>query len=197
MSPLYGLLLAGGESRRMGRDKAAIAYHDRPQLLAAWELLCAQVANAWLSVRDAQDLDPLRASLPTIPDLPGISGPIAGIAAAQAAHPGAAWLVLACDLPLLDPATLAALLRQRDPARLATAYRSSSDGLPEPLCAIYEPHSGVPIQDWIAAGRHCPRKFLLAHDCRLLDLDNPAALDNANTPEERTRLAQAVAERAR
>ena len=48
--------------------------------------------------------------------------------------------MLACDLPLLDAATLEHLLRARDPRRAATAYRSSHDGLPEPLCAIYEPH---------------------------------------------------------
>ena len=58
-------------------------------------------------------------------------GPIAGIAAAQARwRPGAAWLVLACDLPNLDAHTLAHLLAHRDPARIATAYRSSRDALP-------------------------------------------------------------------
>ena len=47
--------------------------------------------------------------------------------------------MLACDLPFLADETLRHLIEHRDPSRLATAYRSSHDGLPEPLCAIWEP----------------------------------------------------------
>ena len=66
-------------------------------------------------------------------------GPIVGIRSALAANPNVAWLVLACDLPFLSDAALSQLLRERDPAAVATAYRSTHDGLPEPLCAIWEP----------------------------------------------------------
>ena len=92
--------------------------------------------------------------------------------------------MLACDLPLLDEATLTHLLRARAPARAATAYRSSHDGLPEPLCAIYEPRSREPLTAYVAAGRQCPRKFLLGADAELIDEPDPRALDNVNTPEE-------------
>ena len=77
------------------------------------------------SVRADQSDDPLRARFPQIADTHENLGPIAGILAAQARHPEGAWLVLACDLPLLDAPTLEHLLRQRDPERTATAYRSS------------------------------------------------------------------------
>ena len=75
-------------------------------------------------------------------------------------------------------------VRSRDSARLATAYRSSHDGLPEPLCAIYEPRSREPLAAYVAAGKACPRRFLGASDTLLLDEPNPRALDNANTPGE-------------
>jgi len=183
-APLYGLVLAGGRSTRMRRDKAALTYGGRSQLERAMELLAVHVTRAYVSVRPEQRDDPLRSRFATIADRLENVGPVAGLLAAQAQHADVAWLVLACDLPLLDEATLAGLVRAREPARLATAYRSSHDGLPEPLCAIYEPRSHGPLAAYVAAGRSCPRKFLLQHDVRLLDEPNPAALDNINTPEE-------------
>jgi molybdopterin-guanine dinucleotide biosynthesis protein A len=183
--PLHGLVLAGGRSTRMGRDKAALAYGEGPpQLERAMALLAPHVVDAYVSVRADQGGDPLRARFPQIADAHENLGPIAGILAAQGRHPGSAWLVLACDLPLLDAPTLEHLLRHRDPARTATAYRSSHDGLPEPLCAVWEPRSRAPLAEYVAAGRDCPRKFLIGADTLLLDEPNPRALDNVNTPRE-------------
>lgn len=184
MTALYGLVLAGGRSTRMRRDKAALDYGGRPQLELAYSLARAHACFAFISVRPDQVTDPLRAALPCIVDDGTAEGPIAGIVAAQAAHPGAAWLVLACDLPFMNAATVAALLRGRNPARLATAYRSVHDGRPEPLCAVYEPASRGPILDYLASGQSCPRKFLTGADVELLELPDPRALDNVNTPEE-------------
>ncbi|HXY76169.1 MAG TPA: NTP transferase domain-containing protein [Steroidobacteraceae bacterium] len=184
VAPLFGLLLAGGRSTRMRRDKATLAYGGRSQLERAMALLSAHVSRAYLSVRADQQADPQRARFAQITDRHENIGPIAGLLAAQAQHPEVAWLVLACDLPLLDEPTLTALLNARAPARSATAYRSSHDGLPEPLCAIYEPRSREPLIAYVATGKHCPRKFLLGADVELLDEPNPRALDNVNTPEE-------------
>jgi len=184
MSPLYGLVLAGGRSSRMQADKAALDYGHKPQLARAFELLAPRVQKAWVSVRSDQRDEPLRARYPQVVDGAVGGGPIAGIIAAQALHPGAAWLVLACDLPLLDGATLDRLLAGRDPHRFATAFCSTTDGLPEPLCAIYEPASREAILRHVAAGRLCPRKFLATHDVSLLAAPHPHALDNANTPQD-------------
>jgi molybdenum cofactor guanylyltransferase len=184
MRPLLGLLLAGGRSSRMRTDKAALAYGPLPQLDRAFGLLRSRVECAYVSVRPEQAGDRLRARYPQVVDGETGAGPIAGIIAAQSLRSDAAWLVLACDLPLLDGATLDQLVAGREPRRLATAFRSAASGLPEPLCAIYEPASRGPILAHVAAGRVCPRKFLLAHDVALLDAAHPAALDNANTPED-------------
>lgn len=193
MTPLYGLVLAGGRSSRMQADKAALDYGHKPQLARAFELLAPRVQKAWVSVRADQRDEPLRARYPQIVDGAAGGGPIAGIIAAQALHPDAAWLVLACDLPLLDGATLDRLLAARDPRRFATAYRGASDSLPEPLCAIYEPASREAILSHVAAGRLCPRKFLLTHDVALLDALLPHALDNANTPQDAAALRALLA----
>ena len=185
MTPsLYGLVLAGGRSTRMKRDKATLSYHGRSQLEWAVDLLAPHVQKVFVSVRPDQAGDPARARFAQIIDRVPDLGPIAGIAAAQATHPEAAWLVLACDLPFLDAATLDHLITHRDPARIATAYRSSHDGLPEPLCAIYEPGSAAAIAARIDSGKSCPRKFLIQSDALLLEQPDPRALDNINTPGE-------------
>ena len=181
-APLYGLVLAGGRSTRMGADKAALAYQGRSQLERTMELISPCVERAFVSVRAGQESDPLRARFAQIRDREEGLGPLAGILAAQESHPGVAWLVLACDLPRLDAATLARLVAARDPQLPATAYRSSHDGLPEPLCAIYEPASAAEIRRFAATGRNCPRKFLIGANIPLIDEPHPHALDNVNTP---------------
>jgi molybdopterin-guanine dinucleotide biosynthesis protein A len=182
--PLRGLVLAGGRSTRMGRDKATLSYHGRTQLEVGLDLLRGLGIAGWVSVRPDQTADPARVSHPQIVDGPQGVGPIAGILAALRAEPGAAWLVLACDLPYLDAATVRTLIAARDPTRVATAFRSGRDGLPEPLCAIWEPQSGALLARHVADGGRCPRKFLIAHDTHLIDLPRSDALDNINSAPE-------------
>ena len=168
-APLFGLVLAGGASTRMQRDKAAIEYHGQSQLHWTFQLLSHVCAATFVSVRPDQREEPTRAGLPQIVDRqPGI-GPIAGISAALQAHPKAAWLVVACDLPFLSEQTLRYLVEHRDARKLATAFKSSHDGLPEPLCAIWEPASREPVLAFVAAGKQCPRKFLINADALILD----------------------------
>ena len=110
-------------------------------------------------------------------------GPAAGILSAQDAYPDAAWLVIACDLPLLDEATLRTLIAARDPSKDATAFTSRFDDLPEPLCALWEPSSHALLTQRHEAGSYCPRKALMQSNITLLPAPGDA-LDNINTPEE-------------
>jgi molybdenum cofactor guanylyltransferase len=196
---LNGLVLTGGHSRRMQTDKAVLEYAGQTQLTRALTLLEPLVANTYISVRADQLHDPQRNSHPCIVDQSPDAGPIGGILAALRAHRQSAWLVLACDLPFLDVATVQQLIAARDPLRMATAFRSSHDGKPEPLCAIYEPASLPAIEAWVASGQHCPRGFLAQAEVALLTLRTPNALDNINTAAEyrvaRERLGGASPER--
>lgn len=181
---IYGLVLAGGSSTRMQRDKAALTYQGRSQLDRAVELLSRHVETVFVSVRAAQAADPTRALRALIIDsVPG-EGPMVGIRSALAHTPDVAWLVLACDLPFLSDAVLENLVKARDPMRTATAYTSAHDGLPEPLCAIFEPRAAKALAAAQASGRNCPRKFLMEADTKLVAPLDPHALDNVNTPEE-------------
>ena len=182
--PVYALILAGGLSSRMQRDKAALLYRGASQLDRAFGLAGRHVEQVFVSVRSSQATEATRANKPLILDSVAGEGPIVGIRSALAAHPEVAWLVIACDLPFLSDAALEQLLEERDPGVFATAYRSTFDGLPEPLCTIWEPAAAAALTTFLAGGGHCPRKFLIRHGAKILEPRDRHALDNINTPEE-------------
>src|SRR5512138_65088 len=184
IAPIFGLVLAGGASTRMQQDKALLQYHGRSQIEWAYELIAPFCVATFVSVRADQREDPIRSKFPQIVDRQPGSGPLAGISAALIEDPKAAWLVVACDLPFITEPTIRKLIEERDPQRIATAYRSSHDGLPEPLCAIWEPAAREVARAHLASGKNCPRKLLINSDCKLIDLPEPNALDNVNTPDE-------------
>lgn len=182
-APLYGLVLAGGKSTRMKRDKAALKYHGKGQAVAAYELLSQFCEKVFVSAREQQHI---KNSFPKIFDKKKFSGigPSGGILSAMTQYPKVAWLVLACDLPFVNGKTLKHLIRYRNSKKTATAYISRHDGLPEPLCAVYEP-SARPIQlKFLKKGISCPRKILINSNLRLLTLKDKRSLDNVNTPKE-------------
>jgi molybdenum cofactor guanylyltransferase len=184
MIPVYGLVLAGGSSKRMQRDKASLQYRGKTQLDRAFELAARHCTEVFVSVRAAQVADPARAAHPMLVDsVPG-EGPIVGIRSGLAAFPHVAWLVIACDLPFLSDAALDFLLHERDPDSLATAFLSARDNLPEPLCAVWEPAAAAALAEYQSAGGQCPRKFLMRNRAKLLEPLDARALDNINTPDE-------------
>lgn len=181
--PLFGLLLAGGESRRMGRDKATIRREGQTQLSHAMQLLGEITERAFVSARADQD-DAERRRFQQIVDRYEGLGPIAGILSAMDEYPDVDWLVMACDLPNIDAGTLSKLVASRALDKPFTAYISSHDGLPEPLCAVYAAASADILKRFVADGVNCPRKILIRSDTLLLEQPNPRALDNINTPDD-------------
>lgn len=190
---VYGLVLAGGESRRMGSDKALLRRGGISQLAHVVALLEQVVDRVFVSTRPGQQSEPERSRFEQIVDRYDGIGPVAGILSAMDQSPDADWLVVACDLPNVDDRTLTYLLAQASPEHAFTAFRSSHDGLPEPLCALYRSGSDRIVRKFVADGVVCPRKILINSDTQLLDQPDPAALDNINTPDD---LADSVLEAA-
>ncbi len=176
-----GLVLAGGRSVRMGRDKGQMDWHGKPQREYLADLLHTCCAEVFISCRPDQALE---SAYPLLPDTFTDLGPFGAILSAFRHQPDRAWLVTASDLPLLDAATLEFLLANRQPRRVATAFQSPQDQLPEPLIAVWEPKSYALLLAFLAQGYSCPRKVLLQTDVLLLSAPDPAALTNVNTPEE-------------
>ncbi|MBI4557912.1 MAG: NTP transferase domain-containing protein [Candidatus Hydrogenedentes bacterium] len=183
-TPLYGLILAGGMSTRMKRDKSLLNYYGKPQTLYCLDLLAPVCERVYVSCRADQATQHRRLNVPQIHDRFLGFGPMGGILSALKTHPNAAWLVLGCDLPFVDEATIETLIAGRNPFKYATAFLSARDELPEPLCSIYEPKSVFKLLEHVALGHHCPRKALTNSRVESLTAVNPRALTNVNHPRE-------------
>lgn len=181
---LIGLVLAGGRSRRMGRDKGLITYRDKPQREYLYEQMLPLCDAVYLSIRPEQ-----RESIPNrlqyIADENSYKGPLNGLLSAHHAYPDAAFLVVACDLPMVNREVLEYLIARRDPKAMATAFATRKTGLPEPLAAIWEPHglraAEIHLQ---TAESSCPRKFLINSDTALVFPEDDLWVANANDPGE-------------
>lgn len=180
---INGLVLAGGKSIRMGKAKDLLHWHGKEQRYFAADLLAPFCDEVFISCRQDQ-LDHFDASYNALTDTFLNMGPFGGILSALRAQRDKAWLVVACDLPLLDQQSLEFLLQSRNPEKVATTYESPFDGLPEPLITIWEPKSYPLLLNFLGVGNTCPRKVLINSDTLILQPNNPDALMNVNTPEE-------------
>jgi molybdopterin-guanine dinucleotide biosynthesis protein A len=175
----------------MGQDKALLERAGQSQLAFIAQLVGTHVDRVFVSTREDQKDDAERSRFDQVVDRYDDMGPLAGILSAMDEHPDADWLVVACDLPNISGETLQHLLDSRSTSQPFTAYTSSHDGLPEPLCAVYRADSRAIVQQFAEEGVHCPRKILIRSDTHLLEQLNPASLDNVNTPGD---LADSVLE---
>jgi molybdopterin-guanine dinucleotide biosynthesis protein A len=97
-------------------------------------------------------------------------------------------------MPLVDGAIIRALIEQRDSQKAATAFANPQDGLPEPLCAIYEPGTLARLRRLAEEGLETsPRTLLVQSELCELELPRSNALDNINTPEDFARISDLLA----
>ncbi|MFK7827205.1 MAG: bifunctional molybdenum cofactor guanylyltransferase MobA/molybdopterin-guanine dinucleotide biosynthesis adaptor protein MobB [Oligoflexales bacterium] len=181
---LYGLVLAGGFSKRMKQDKALIDYYGKPQVQHCFELLSNFCDKTFISARHGQ-LPESVSLLPQIHDRFLKFGPVGGILTAMIEVPKAAWFVVACDLPLLTKKTLDKIVSHRNPFRLATHYCANNDErFPEPLCTIYEPKIRHVFLKRLGQEVFCPRKTLKSSPCQIVTMDDENDLKNVNYSHE-------------
>jgi len=195
LAPLRGLVLSGGQSTRMGTDKGQLAYHGRPQREHAYELLSRYTDLVYLSVNAAQAAELSGTSYRLIEDTFLGLGPLGGILSAFRQDPEAAWLVVACDLPLLSERSLDILVAGRDSGKMATAFYDSDHRFPEPLVTLWEPRAYPILLQFLSMGYSCPRKALINSDVALLDIPDVSELTNANDPQTREALQRLLTQR--
>ena len=178
VAPIQGLVLAGGKSTRMGKDKTELEYHGKPQRDYAVKLLEKNLLNTYVSVAENDDETP-KIITDKFVDL----GAFGAICSAFQHNPNKAWLVLASDLPFVNSEVIQLLLKHRNPAKMATAIKGKSKAFVEPLITIYEPKAYPILLSYLAQGYACPRKVLINSDVEIVEVDDDL-IRNVNTPEE-------------
>lgn len=173
--PWLGVVLAGGESRRMGTDKALLRLRGRALL----DQMCELMRNAGASgVIVSGD----RPGWQGIPDATAGRGPLGGVATVLTANPGARLLFVAVDMPRLTPGLLRTLAHEAGAADVV-----HFDDQPLPLLLQATP--GVCAAAHALLDGPPPRSLRRLVDglpARSLPLpeDAASALFNANTPAD-------------
>lgn len=186
---IKGVILAGGKSTRMGRDKGLIKYFGKPHRIYLYELLSNHLEEVRISCRKNQASE-IRDEYPIIEDEFKVSSPMNGILSALQSDRKASWLVLATDLPFIRNHTIERLLGERNPKKLATAYRRSDSEKPEPLIAIWEPAAFTYAREYVKSGNTCPRRFLSGEDIKTILPYHDLELMNANNPTDLQKVKQ-------
>jgi len=158
-TPVWGCVLIGGKSTRMGRPKHLLRKNGRTWLARTMKLL-EQVSESVVIVGSGAVPEEL-SSFTRLADVPDAKGPMSGVLAAMRWAPRASWLVAACDLPDLSADALRWLLSTRGPGIWATLPRlGGSCGL-EPLLAHYDFRARKPLQRQAIDGNFRPADIAL------------------------------------
>ncbi len=176
-----GFVLAGGESRRMGRDKALLEHLGQPWIC----LLADRVRAAAGKVTIIGPPDRYAGlGYPVEGDrTPGL-GPLGGLATALGLGYAPWNLVIACDLLHLSEELLIRLVRATETADADCVAAASPERGAEPLCAAY--HARVaPLVDRLLESKQLKmRDFLAQIRVATVDAADPRELANVNTPED-------------
>jgi molybdenum cofactor guanylyltransferase len=184
------VILAGGQSRRMGFNKALIDVNGRPIISLLIDQV-SQVTNRILI--SSNDPDSYRfLNFPVVPDHFAGCGPLAGLHAAMRYNDCSLFIVLACDLPHLRAPLLKSLVSLAEGVN--AAIPRTKDGRAHPLCAAYQRTCLPSIEQALERGSHKFIEIFLDHalTVRWIGPDEgiykAAELANINTPEDLQRL---------
>jgi molybdenum cofactor guanylyltransferase len=173
-----GFVLAGGRSTRMGQDKALLQVGGRPLLDLALDKL-RSIGVALPRIAGARS--DLSSHAPVVPDLHPGCGPLSGIEAALAATTRPLNLFLPVDMPLLPAAFLNWML-QRAEITGAWVTIPRTNGLAQPLCAVYHRDLLRPIAASLQAGDYKVMRVVTAAagDIQAVDVFDTERLASAH-----------------
>jgi molybdopterin-guanine dinucleotide biosynthesis protein A len=174
-----GFVLAGGNSSRMGRDKALLEWDSHPLIERIAREVEAVTGNiALIGVPDRYTA----LGIECFPDLrPGL-GPLAGIEAALMSGRGDLNLIVACDMPLLESAWLRDLLHTANQTNARCVVSLDSTGNLHPLCAVYRTDCLPVVQHALDENRLKLRDLVRELDAVTVEIGRPIL--NVNTPQD-------------
>jgi molybdopterin-guanine dinucleotide biosynthesis protein A len=176
---LNGLVLCGGKSSRIGRDKSLINYHGKSQRDFLVDLLGQFCHQVFISGSKNSKI-----SQTNIPDHFDLDSPLNGILSAFHFDPQSAWLTVPVDMPNINTKAIEYLLKHRDEHKTATCFLDSDGKDPEPLFTIWEAKAKPMLFDFFNSGQVSPKKFLIENDVCLVKAPSLSILTNINTEEE-------------
>ena len=170
------IIMAGGDSGRMGQDKSMLAIKGQPMIKHIYDQLCPHFNQILVSSNEVAKYGFL--GIEVIADRVAGRGPLMGIASALEISANDINFVVACDIPQIDMGFVRAMIRQSRgydavlPKTLSQQY--------EPLFAVYSKSVLAVIEESLAAGNN--RIIDALSDCKVKYVNpNGAGLENLNT----------------
>ncbi|MEE9554943.1 MAG: molybdenum cofactor guanylyltransferase [candidate division Zixibacteria bacterium] len=181
-SDVTGFVLAGGKSKRLGRDKRILRLWKETLLERTWKLLNELIGSEPLIVGDNLSSLGLNPRSIIADALPG-RGPLSGLVASLGYCPSSWGLVLAVDMPLLRKTELRKLLDNMDDDYDVVAL--SINETPEPLAALYHRRKYSFWRERLFRGQLSIRDGIRNLEWKAVMLDkNSVAVSNLNNPED-------------
>lgn len=174
---MNGLVLAGGQSTRMGKDKALIDYHGEPQYSYLYRLLTAYCDQVYISSKEK------KYTLPSLIDMEEYStiGPIAGLLTAFQ-HDATDWLVLAIDYPFIGESEIKKLLEPSE--ALAHVFYNPHTDFFEPFLGYYKKEFMPLLLREIESGAHSMQHLLRKSKVKKLIPENVEIIKSIDFPQE-------------
>jgi molybdopterin-guanine dinucleotide biosynthesis protein A len=176
VDPVTAFILAGGKSSRMGQDKAFLQVAGRTLLARALRAASAVTASVWI-VGDAKKFADF---CPVVEDVYPECGPLSGIHAALASTHTDLNLIVAVDMPFLQPSFLRYLIMQARESTAVVTVPTAGGGL-QPLCAVYHRRFAEVAEPALRAGRN---KIDLLFAEVLTRVVEPEELERNGFPQE-------------
>jgi len=173
------IVLAGGDSRRMGCDKGLLPMRGQPLIQHLCQQLSPHFGEILISARTADEYSFLGHRV-VADRAPGM-GPIMGLASALRASRHETNLVVACDIPAVDMGIVRRMLRL---AREHDCVVPRDRGQYEPLFAVYRRSVVDTLDRLVADGARRIRKLYELRDTAFLDLEEREQLVNLNTTQD-------------
>lgn len=181
----YGLVICGGKSSRMGKDKSQFIYHLKEQRYHVYEMLQPLVDKVFLSCNHLQATG-IQVPYLHLTDHERYKniGPMGALLSAYTSFPGKNFLVVGCDYPFLSQATLnifvSLIVNKKKPA----AFYNKTGDLYEPLLAFYPGVNADDITKIFSAGNYSLQYFLRQQQADRFSNFQPAEIKSVDTIEE-------------
>lgn len=159
---ITGIVVCGGQSSRMGRDKSMLVYYSQPQRYHIAELLQPFCKEVYISLNATQQDDNdkyklIRDNSATFSD----NGPITALLSSYESLPGQNLLFIGCDYPLLNTNEIASFLKSINKNTKAKTFFNKIENLYEPLLAYYSSDFNKDVLQYFGNGNNSLQKLLL------------------------------------
>ncbi len=184
ITELYGLIVCGGKSSRMGQDKCMLIYHHKQQAFHLFTMLETFCKKVYISCNKRQ-INFFPENIPTIIDLDVYLniGPMAALLSAFSFYPNANFIMLGCDYPFLKTGDIKQLIDSIDKKDSAVSFYNSETEFYEPLLSYYSSACYPLLKESFNQKNNSLQKFLTEIKTKKIIPTSLKSIISVDTPE--------------